>query len=540
MAAKQLMYGQDARQKILVGVNKLVKAVKSTLGPTGHNVIYEKGFGNPGLTKDGVTVAKEIKLEDPFENMGAQLIKEVANKTGDVSGDGTTTASILAEAIFASGMKAVASGADAVAVKRGVEMAVDAVVENLKKMAKPCNKIQDIASVAAISANNDTAIGEIIAQAMDKVGTDGVVQVEEGKTTETTVDIVEGMRFDKGYQSPYFVTNTNNMTCEMKDPYILIYEKKISNLREFLPILEQVASTGKPFLIISEEVETECLAALVINRLRGTLQVCAVKAPGFGDRRKAMLEDIAILTGGQAVTEDLGLKLENVTLDMLGRCASVSVDKDNTTIVEGSGKKADIKSRIEQIKNRIESTTSDYDREKLQERLAKLSGGVAVVNVGATTEAEMKEKKARVEDAMHASRAAAEEGIVPGGGVALLRSTAAVEAVRSKAKGDEKIGIDIILKAIRAPISTLAENSGLDGSVVAAEVEEQKDENVGYNALTGKYVNLVKAGVIDPAKVTRLALQNAASIAALLLTIETMVTDVKDGKKGNIEVGAVS
>ncbi len=540
MAAKQLMYGQDARQKILAGVNKLVKAVKSTLGPTGHNVIYEKGFGNPGLTKDGVTVAKEIKLEDPFENMGAQLIKEVANKTGDVSGDGTTTASILAEAIFASGMKAVASGADAVAVKRGVEMAVDAVVENLKKMAKPCNKIQDIASVAAISANNDTAIGEIIAQAMDKVGTDGVVQVEEGKTTETTVDIVEGMRFDKGYQSPYFVTNTNNMTCEMKDPYILIYEKKISNLREFLPILEQVASTGKPFLIISEEVETECLAALVINRLRGTLQVCAVKAPGFGDRRKAMLEDIAILTGGQAVTEDLGLKLENVTLDMLGRCASVSVDKDNTTIVEGSGKKADIKSRIEQIKNRIESTTSDYDREKLQERLAKLSGGVAVVNVGATTEAEMKEKKARVEDAMHASRAAAEEGIVPGGGVALLRSTAAVEAVRSKAKGDEKIGIDIILKAIRAPISTLAENSGLDGSVVAAEVEEQKDENVGYNALTGKYVNLVKAGVIDPAKVTRLALQNAASIAALLLTIETMVTDVKDGKKGNIEVGAVS
>ena len=540
MPAKQLMYGQDARQKILVGVNKLVKAVKSTLGPTGHNVIYEKGFGNPGLTKDGVTVAKEITLDDPFENMGAQLIKEVANKTGDVSGDGTTTASILAEAVFSAGMKAVASGADAAAVKRGIEMAVDAVVENLKKMAKPCNKIQDIAAVAAISANNDSTIGDIIAQAMDKVGTDGVVQVEEGKTTETTVDIVEGMRFDKGYQSPYFVTNTNNMTCEMKDPYILICEKKISNLREFLPILEQVASTGKPFLIISEEVETECLAALVINRLRGTLQVCAVKAPGFGDRRKAMLEDIAILTGGQAITEDLGQKLENVTLEQLGRAASVSVDKDNTTIVEGSGKKADIKSRIDQIKNRIESTTSDYDREKLQERLAKLSGGVAVVNVGATTEAEMKEKKARVEDAMHASRAAAEEGVVPGGGVALLRSTAAVEAIKGKAKGDEKIGVDIILKAIRAPLMTLGENSGLDGSVICAEVEEQKNETYGYNALTGKYVDMFKAGVIDPAKVTRLALQNAASIAALLLTIETMVTDVKDGKKSNIEIGAVS
>ncbi len=540
MPAKQLMYGQDARQKILAGVTKLVKAVKSTLGPTGHNVIYEKGFGNPGLTKDGVTVAKEIKLEDPFENMGAQLIKEVANKTGDVSGDGTTTASILAEAVFNAGMKAVASGADATAVKRGIELAVDAVVENLKKMAKPCNKVQDIASVAAISANNDQTIGDIIAKAMDKVGTDGVVQVEEGKTTETTVDLVEGMRFDKGYQSPYFVTNTNNMTCEMKDPYILICEKKISNLREFLPILEQAASTGKPLLIISEEVETECLAALVINRLRGTLQVCAVKAPGFGDRRKAMLEDIAILTGGEAITEDLGLKLENVKLNQLGRAASVSVDKDNTTIVEGAGKKADIKARVDQIRNRIETTTSDYDKEKLQERLAKLAGGVAVVSVGAATEAEMKEKKARVEDAMHASRAAAEEGVVPGGGVALLRCTPAVEAIRSKAKGDEKIGVDIILKAIRSPIMTLAENSGLDGSVVAAEVEEQKDENYGYNALTGQYVNMIKAGVIDPAKVTRLALQNAASIASLLLTIETMVTEVKDGKKGNVEMGAVS
>ncbi|MCC8189304.1 MAG: chaperonin GroEL [Planctomycetes bacterium] len=540
MPAKQLVYGQEARQKILSGVNQLVKAVKSTLGPTGHNVIYEKGFGNPGLTKDGVTVAKEIKLEDPFENMGAQLIKEVANKTGDISGDGTTTASILAEAIFTAGLKAVASGADAMAVKRGVEMAVDGIVDNLKTMAKPCKKVQDIASVAAISANNDKVIGDIIAQAMDKVGADGVVQVEEGKTTETTVDLVEGMRFDKGFQSPYFITNPGNMTCEMKDPYILIYEKKISNLREFLPILEQAASTGKPLLIISEEVETECLAALVINRLRGTLNVCAVKAPGFGDRRKAMLEDIAILTGGQAITEDLGIKLENVTLDQLGRASSVSVDKDNTTIVEGAGDKKDIKARVDQIKHRIDTTTSDYDREKLQERLAKLSGGVAVVSVGAATEAEMKEKKARVEDAMHASRAAAEEGVVPGGGVALLRCTPVVEALRSKAKGDEKIGIDIVAKAIRAPIMTLAENSGLDGSVVAAEVEENKSDTFGYNALTGQYGDMIKFGIIDPAKVTRLALQNAASIATLLLTIETMVTEVKDGKKQNVEAGAIS
>ncbi len=539
MPAKQIMYGQDARQKILAGVNKLVKAVKSTLGPTGHNVIYEKGFGNPGLTKDGVTVAKEIKLDDPFENMGAQMVKEVASKTGDVSGDGTTTASILAEAVFTAGMKAVASGADAAAVRRGVEMAVDAAVENLKKMAIPCKKVSDIAAVAAISANNDKAIGDIIGQAMDKVGADGVLQVEEGKTMETTVDMVEGMRFDKGYQSPYFVTNTNNMTCEMKDPYIFICEKKVSNLREFLPVLEQVATTGKSLLIISEEVENEVLAALVINRLRGTLSVCAVKAPGFGDRRKAMLEDIAILTGGQAITEDLGIKLENVKLDQLGRAKSVTIDKENTTIVEGAGNSKDIKARIEQIKNRIESTTSDYDREKLQERLAKLSGGVAVINVGAATEAEMKEKKARVEDAMHASRAAAEEGVVPGGGVALLRCSKAVDAVRSKAKGDEKIGVDIILKAIRYPIMTLAENSGLDGSAVAAEVEEHEG-NYGFNALTGEYVDMIKAGILDPAKVTRLALQNASSIATLLLSIETMVTEIKDGKKDQVEVGAIS
>jgi chaperonin GroEL len=419
-------------------------------------------------------------------------------------------------------------------------MAVAAVVENLAKMAKPCKKVDEIANVAAISANNDRAIGDIIAKAMDKVGADGVVQVEEGKTTDTTVDLVEGMRFDKGYQSPYFVTDTAAMTCEMKDAYILLYEKKISNLREFLPVLEQAATSGKPLLIISEEVETECLAALVINRLRGTLNVCAVKAPGFGDRRKAMLEDIAVLTGGQAVTEDLGIKLENVTLEMLGRAKSVVVDKENTTIVEGAGKNADIKSRVEQIKNRIETTTSDYDKEKLQERLAKLSGGVAVVSVGAATEAEMKEKKARVEDAMHASRAAAEEGVVPGGGVALVRSIAVLDGVRSKAKGDEKIGVDIIAKAIRAPLVTLGDNSGLDGSVVAAEVEEHKSDSYGFNALTGEYVDMLKAGIIDPAKVTRLALQNAASIATLLLSIETMVTEIKEDKKSNIEMGAIS
>ena len=540
MPAKQLMYGQDARQKILAGVNKLVKAVKSTLGPTGPNVIYEKGFGNPGLTKDGVTVAKEIKLDDPFENMGAQMVKEVASKTGDVSGDGTTTASILAEAIFTAGMKAVAAGADAMAVKRGVEMATEAAIAHLKKISKPCKKVEDIAAVAAISANNDKSIGDIIAKAMDKVGTDGVVQIEEGKTIDTTMDLVEGMQFDKGYQSPYFATNATNQTCELRDAYILVCEKKISNLREFVPILEQVATTGKPLLVISEEVETECLAALVINKLRGALNVCAVKAPGFGDRRKAMLEDIAVLTGGQAITEDLGLKLENVKLEQLGRAKSVTVDKYNTTIVEGAGKSADVKARIEQIRARIETTTSDYDREKLQERLAKLCGGVAVINVGAATEAEMKEKKARVEDAMHAARAAAEEGVVPGGGVALLRASKAVADIRSKAKGDEKIGVDIILKAVRSPINTLAENSGLDGSVVAAEVEEQKEETVGYNALNGKYEDMLKAGILDPTKVTRLALQNASSIATLLLTIETMVTEVKDGKKGKVEAGAVS
>ncbi len=538
MAGKQLMFSNDARQKILVGVNKLARAVKSTLGPTGHNVIYEKGFGGPGITKDGVTVAKEIQIEDKFENMGAQMIKEVASKTSDVSGDGTTTASLLAESIFSVGLKSITAGADPMAIKRGVQLAIDAAVANLEKMSKPCKKFDEIASVASISANNDPAIGKIIAQAMDKVGTDGVVQVEEGKSTETTMDLVEGMQFDKGYQSPYFINKSDNMTCTFENPYILIHEKKISNLREFLPVLEKTATAGKPLLIISEEVESECLAALVVNRLRGTLQVCAVKAPGFGDRRKAMLQDIAILTGGTAITEDLGLKLENVTLEQLGQAKSVTVDKENTTIVEGAGKVSEIKARIEQIKNRIETTTSDYDREKLQERLAKLSGGVAVINVGAATEEEMKEKKARVEDAMHAARAAAEEGIVPGGGVALLRCTEAVEAVRAKARGDEKIGVDILLKALRAPICTIAENSGMDGSVVAAEVEEKKG-SVGYNALTGEYEDLLKAGVIDPAKVTRTALQNAGSIATLLLTVETMVTELPDEKEEKATAGAV-
>ena len=538
MAGKQLMFGNDSRQKILVGINRLVKAVKSTLGPTGHNVIYEKGFGGPGVTKDGVTVAKEIKLEDPFENMGAQMIKEVASKTGDQAGDGTTTASLLAEAIFSAGLKAITAGVDPTKLKRGVDMAVEAAIEEIKKQSVPCRKRNEIAQIAMISANNDPVIGDIIAKAMDKVGADGVVQVEEGKTTETVMDLVEGMQFDKGYQSPYFITNAEKMTCVLENAYILIYEKKVSNLREFLPILEKIAATNRPLLIISEEVENECLAALVLNRLRGSLKVCAVKAPGFGDRRKAMLEDIAILTGGTAITEDLGIKLESLELAQLGQAKTITVEKENTTIVEGAGKSKDIQARIQQIKSRIETTTSDYDREKLQERLAKLTGGVAIIKVGATTESEMKEKKARVEDAMHASRAAAEEGMVPGGGVALLRCRKAVEELRSKAKGDEKFGVDIIYEALRAPIVTIGENSGLDGTVVSAEVEERTGA-VGYNARTGEYVDMFKAGVVDPSKVTRLALQNAASIATLLLTVETMITDAPKDKDAKAISGAV-
>ena len=539
MAAKQMMFSDDARQKILAGVNKLARAVKSTMGPTGHNVVYQKGFGGPGVTKDGVTVAKEVTLEDKFENMGAQMLREVASKTSDVAGDGTTTATVLAEAVFSSGLKMITAGADPMALRRGVDLAVEAAVGHIKAISKPCKRKEDIANVAALSANNDKEIGDIIAEAMDKVGSDGIIQVDEGKSTDTTMDLVEGMQFDKGYQSPYFVNQPAKMTCEMENAYVLIYEKKIGNLRDFVPFLEKVAVAGKPLLIICEEVENEVLAALVVNRLRGTLNVCAVKAPGVGDRRKAMLEDIAVLTGGRAITEELGVKLENIEIADLGVARKVIVEKENTTIVEGNGKKADLNARRAQIKSRIEATTSDYDREKLQERLAKLSGGVAVIHVGGATEESVKEKKARVEDALHAARAAAEEGIVPGGGTALLKARKAIEAVRTKAKGDEKLGVDIILKATRAPIMAIAGNSGLDGSVVAAEVEEMAGDTTGYNALTGVYGDLIKDGVIDPAKVTRSALQNAASIATLLLTVETMVTDYPEDKDKEPVAGAV-
>ncbi len=540
MAGKQLMFSDDARQKILSGISKLAKAVKSTMGPTGHNVVFQKGFGGPGITKDGVTVAKEVTLEDPFENMGAQMIKEVASKTSDIAGDGTTTATVLAEAIYKAGLKMVTGGADPMAIRRGVEMAVAAAVKHIEKISIPCKKKADIASVATISANNDAEIGNIIADAMDKVGAEGVIQVEEAKSIETTMDLVEGMQFDRGYQSPYFITDTTKMSCAMENAYILIHEKKISNLRDFIPVLEKVAASGKPLLIISEEVENEVLAALVVNKMRGTINVCAVKAPGFGDRRKAMLEDIAVLTGGKAITEDLGIKLDAVELEDLGQAKNIVVDKENTTIVNGAGKKTDIQSRIATIRNRIETTTSDYDREKLQERLAKLTGGVAILNIGAATEEAMKEKKARVEDAVHAARAASQEGIVAGGGTALLKAAEAIEAVRSKARGDEKLGVDIILEAVKAPIKTIAENSGIDGSVIAQEVIEMKGDNDGYNARSGKFCNLVKAGVVDPAKVTRTALQNASSIATLLLTVETMVTDCPEGEDEEAEIGAIS
>ncbi|MCC8107684.1 MAG: chaperonin GroEL [Planctomycetes bacterium] len=540
MAAKKLAFDSEAREGIRAGVKKLAQAVKVTLGPRGRNVVIEKSYGSPTVTKDGVTVAKEVELEDKYENMGAQMVKSVASKTSDVAGDGTTTATVLAEAIFDEGLKNVAAGASAMALKRGIDKAVDMVVAELKKISKPVKANKEIAQVATVSANGDEEIGNKIAEAMDKVGKDGVITVEEGKALDTTIDLVEGMQFDRGYLSPHFVTSLEDMEADLENAYILLYEKKISSVKDMLPILEKIAQSRRPLLIVAEDVEGEALATLVVNKLRGTLNVCAVKAPGYGDRRKAMLEDIAVLTGGTAVFEDIGMKLENLDIDALGQAKKIVVDKDNTTIIEGAGKSDAVKARIEQIRREIDATTSDYDREKLQERLAKLSGGVAVVSVGAATEAEMKEKKARVEDAMHASRAAAEEGVVPGGGVALLRSTAAVEAVRGKAKGDEKIGVDIILKAIRAPIATLAENSGLDGSVVAAEVEENKSDTFGFNALTGEYGDMLKAGVIDPAKVTRLALQNASSIATLLLTIETMVTEIKDGKKQNVEMGAVS
>jgi chaperonin GroEL len=529
MAAKQIVFDETARQALLKGVSKLARAVTATLGPKGRNVVLDKKFGSPTVTKDGVTVAKEIELEDPYENMGAQMVREVASKTSDNAGDGTTTATVLAEAIFREGLKYVTAGANPIGVQRGINKAVEAAVANLDKIAKKVKDKEEIKQVATVSANWDTTIGEIIADAMDKVGKDGTITVEEAKSIETTLDVVEGMQFDKGYLSPYFVTSAETMEAKLEEAYILNYEKKISNLKDLLPILEKVAKLGKPLLIIAEDVEGEALATLVVNKLRGTLNICAVKAPGFGDRRKAMMEDIAILTGGKCITEDLGIKLETVGLEDLGRAKSIVVDKENTTIVEGYGKSSEIQGRVNQIRRQIEETTSDYDREKLQERLAKLAGGVAVINVGATTESEMKEKKARVEDALHATRAAVEEGIVPGGGVALLRCLNAIEGVKG-ANEDEQIGVDIIRRAIEYPAKHLAMNGGYEGSVVVQEIKKRKG-NEGFNAASGEYEDLVKAGVVDPKKVTRSALQNAASIAGLLLTTECLITEIPEKEK---------
>src|SRR3954466_7958714 len=528
MAAKQLVFDEQARQAILRGVAKLSKAVVATLGPKGRNVILDKKFGSPTITKDGVTVAKEIELEDPYENMGAQLVREVASKTSDIAGDGTTTATVLAESIYKEGLRNVTAGANPTSLQRGINQAVEAIVAELGNISKKVSDRSEIAQVATVSANWDKTIGEIIADAMDKVGKDGTITVEEAKSIETTLEVVEGMQFDKGYLSPYFVTNAEAMECRLEDAYILNYEKKISSLKDLLPLLEKVAKVGKPLLIIAEDVEGEALATLVVNKLRGTLNVCAVKAPGFGDRRKAMCEDIAILTGGKFISEDLGIKLESLGLDDLGRAKSIVVDKENTTIVEGHGKSSDIQGRVNQIRRQIEETTSDYDREKLQERLAKLAGGVAVINVGAATETEMKEKKARVEDALHATRAAVEEGIVPGGGVALLRAQSALDRV--KGTEDEKTGVAIIRRALEEPIRLIAENAGAEGSIVVAKVKESKEKNFGYNAQTDNYEDLVRSGVIDPTKVTRTALQNAASIAGLLLTTECVVVEKKEEK----------
>ena len=529
MAAKQLIFDEAARQSLLKGVTKLAKAVTATLGPKGRNVVLDKKFGSPTVTKDGVTVAKEIELEDPFENMGAQMVREVASKTSDAAGDGTTTATVLAEAIFREGLKYVTSGASPIGIQRGILKAVESAVDHLAKISKKVKDKEEIKQVATVSANWDNTIGEIIADAMDKVGKDGTITVEEAKSIETTLEVVEGMQFDKGYLSPYFVTNAEAMECKLEDAYVLIYEKKISNLKDLLPILEKIAKAGKPLLIICEEVEGEALATLVVNKLRGTLQCCAVKAPGFGDRRKAMLEDIAILTGGRCITEDLGIKLENIQVSDLGRAKSLVVDKENTTIVEGHGKSSEIQGRVNQIRRQIEETTSDYDREKLQERLAKLAGGVAVINVGAATETEMKEKKARVEDALHATRAAVEEGIVAGGGVALLRCIPAIEALKLKDE-DEAIGVDIVKRAVEFPLRALAANAGVEGSLIVQEVKRRK-ANDGYNVASDSYEDLVKAGVVDPKKVTRTALQNAASIAGLLLTTEALITEVPEKEK---------
>ncbi len=520
--AKMIEYGSEARQALKHGVDKLAEAVKVTLGPKGRNVVIEKKFGAQTITKDGVTVAKEIELENPYENMGAQMVKEVASKTSDVAGDGTTTATVLAQIIFAEGMRNVTAGANPMDLKRGIDDAVRAVVENLKKMSKTVTDRKEIAQVATISANNDATIGNLIADAMEKVGKDGVITVEEAKTTETSMEVVEGMQFDRGYISPYFVTDAENMEALLEDPLILIYDKKISSMKDMLPILEKVAQMGKSLLVIAEEVEGEALATLVVNKLKGTLRVAAVKAPGFGDRRKAMLEDISVLTGGRVISEEAGFKLENATIGDLGKCKRARIDKDNTTIVEGAGETKEIQGRIGQIKKQIEATTSDYDREKLQERLAKLAGGVAVLNVGAATEVEMKEKKARVEDALHATRAAVEEGVLPGGGVTLLRSIVVLDKI--KAEGDQKVGVNIIRRALEEPLRQIVNNTGLEGSVVV-EALKQKTGSQGFNALTEKYEDLLAAGVIDPTKVVRIALENAASVASLLLTTEAIVAE---------------
>jgi len=527
--AKELKFSSEARAEILAGVNALADAVKVTLGPKGRNVVIEKSFGSPTITKDGVTVAKEIELSDKFQNMGAQMVKEVASKTSDTAGDGTTTATVLAQAIYKEGVKYVTAGASPIYVKRGIDKAVEEIVKELKKISKPIQDQKEIAQVGTISANNDETIGSIIAEAMDKVGKEGVITVEEAKSMETTLEVVEGMQFDRGYLSPYFVTDSERMECVLDNPYVLINEKKISAMKDLLPILEQIAKSGRPFIIIAEEVEGEALATLVVNKLRGTLNCCAVKAPGFGDRRKAMLEDIAVLTGGRVISEDIGVKLESITLKDLGQAKRITVDKDNTTIVDGSGAKADIEKRVKQIRAQIEESTSDYDKEKLQERLAKLIGGVAVINVGAATETEMKEKKARVEDALHATRAAVEEGIVPGGGVALLRAAKAIDKLKG-ANHDEESGIKIIKRAVQEPLRMIAENAGVEGSIVIDKVLSNDGASFGYNAAADKYEDLLKAGIIDPTKVERTALQNAASVSSLMLTTEAMIADKPEEK----------
>ena len=529
MAAKQLLFDEEARRSLMRGVDALANAVKVTLGPRGRNVVIDKKFGPPTIINDGVTIAKEIELEDPFENMGAQIVKEVATKTNDVAGDGTTTATVLAQAMVKEGLKNVTSGANPMLIKRGIEKAVSEIVAHIKSEAKQIKGKEEIAQVATISANNDKEIGALISDAMEKVGKEGVITVEEAKSLETSLSLVEGMQFDRGYISPYFVTNGDGMTAELEDALVLIYDKKISNMKELLPVLEKIAQTGKPFIIIAEDIESEALATLVLNKMRGVLNVCAVKAPGFGDRRKAMLEDIAILTGGQVISEDLGMKLENTGLEHLGKAKKITVDKENTTIVEGAGKKGDVQARVVTIKKQIEETDSDYDREKLQERLAKLSGGVAVINIGAATEVEMKEKKARVEDALSATRAAVEEGVIPGGGITYLHAQSKLDAIKLE-NPDEQVGVNIVKRAIEEPIRMIAQNAGLDGSVVAIEAKKQKG-NMGFNALTNEWVDMLKAGIIDPAKVSRSALQNAASIASQVLTAEVIITDIPEPEK---------